>query len=78
MRHWRVYIARDVYEAEPTTLEREAEARRYGVANLRDANLVVQANDERDARRVAGLAYHGMTQTVFRGPRQAVPVQIPA
>jgi hypothetical protein len=59
MRHFRVYIARDSYQAEPTTLTREAEARRYGVADIRDANLVVEARDEREARRIRRLRFKG-------------------
>lgn len=76
-RHYRVYIARDFYEVEPTTLKREYAARRYGVASLRDANIVVEAYSEADAKRVAGMHYYGQTLTWWAGPGRKVPVQIP-
>lgn len=74
---WKVYVGRGPYEAERITLEQAAEERRYGSDEPREANYIVEAFNESDARRVASMARQGQTLTWMCGPRKAVPVQIP-
>jgi len=74
--YYRVYIGRPHYEAERTTLAREAEARRYAVAGA-EANYIVDAYSEQDAIKCAAMAQRGQCLVWHCGPRKAVPVMIP-